>query len=119
MNCSNCGREFNNIKIFPVHCTCGTKVYDDGSTTVKPPPLTEKIKNFSASAIKHAKNRFKKVPEEVSNKRYEICKSCPLYDVGSDSCKKCGCRMSVKTTWATESCPISKWDKYEEDSDIQ
>lgn len=118
MFCPNCGREFKNIKVFPVHCSCGNKVGGSGEQ-VKPPSLKDKVKNFSKALTNHAKNGFKKVPEEVSKKRHEICKQCPLYDSSRDSCNKCGCNMSFKTTWAGEKCPIDKWGRYEEDTNIQ
>lgn len=47
--------------------------------------------------------------EDESNKRYDICKSCPELIQLSKQCKKCGCFMAVKTKLAKASCPIGKW----------
>lgn len=47
--------------------------------------------------------------EEESNKRFEICKSCPELIKLTTQCKKCGCFMKVKTKLKKASCPIKKW----------
>lgn len=47
--------------------------------------------------------------DELSNKRYEICKSCPELIKLTKQCKKCGCFMAVKTKLQKAVCPIGKW----------
>lgn len=69
-----------------------------------------------------------KVPSEVKDQRYAICKSCPNYVESTDSCGKlfrggtvehegelkelCGCITSDKTGYADDECPLGKWKKY-------
>ena len=48
-------------------------------------------------------------PEELANTRLEICKSCEWFRPKSQTCKKCGCFMRLKTTLEHAKCPIGKW----------
>lgn len=52
------------------------------------------------------------VPPEISAQRYSICDSCEFLYKITNTCKKCGCFMKLKTTLAKASCPIDKWDTY-------
>ena len=47
--------------------------------------------------------------EELSVYRLEICKGCPQYRPRTNTCKKCGCFMKLKTTLEHAKCPIGKW----------
>ncbi len=47
--------------------------------------------------------------EELSASRLEICKSCEWFRQNSQTCKKCGCFMKLKTTLERARCPIGKW----------
>jgi hypothetical protein len=49
------------------------------------------------------------IDEEVSIKRYDICKSCPELIKLTTQCKKCGCFMKAKTKLEKATCPIGKW----------
>lgn len=50
---------------------------------------------------------------ELSKERLEICKTCNfLHNNGNDKlirCNKCGCLLTIKTLFKSQSCPISKW----------
>ena len=48
-------------------------------------------------------------PEELAAYRLEICSTCPFYRKLSNTCRKCGCFMKLKTTLANAKCPIGKW----------
>jgi len=50
-----------------------------------------------------------KLSEEERNIRYDICKKCEWFFASTNSCKKCGCFMAVKTYMPSQSCPIGKW----------
>lgn len=50
-----------------------------------------------------------KLSEEERNLRYDICKKCEWLFAPTNSCKKCGCFMAVKTYIPYQSCPIGKW----------
>lgn len=47
--------------------------------------------------------------EELSNKRYSICQSCPELIKLTKQCKKCGCFMAAKTKLQLATCPLGKW----------
>jgi len=47
--------------------------------------------------------------ETVSNKRYEICESCPRFFKITKQCKECGCFMAIKTKLKEAVCPLGKW----------
>lgn len=49
------------------------------------------------------------VSDDISNSRFEICKSCPELIKLTTQCKKCGCFMKIKTKLDKASCPIGKW----------
>jgi hypothetical protein len=48
-------------------------------------------------------------PEELAAYRLEICKTCPFYRKLSNTCRKCGCFMKLKTTLKNAKCPEGKW----------
>jgi hypothetical protein len=47
--------------------------------------------------------------EELVKYRLEICQGCPAYRPTTNTCKKCGCFMKLKTLIEKSSCPIGKW----------
>ena len=50
-----------------------------------------------------------KVSKEIQAQRISICNSCEHLFKPTNTCKKCGCFMDVKTWLAPASCPIGKW----------
>lgn len=52
-------------------------------------------------------NNIPRVAKDISNSRYEICKSCPRFKAGI--CLECGCLMKLKTTLSAAYCPLHKW----------
>lgn len=50
------------------------------------------------------------MPNTVSEKRLNICKSCEKYKLGF--CIHCGCLMKLKTKINHEECPDKKWGAY-------
>ena len=77
-------------------------------------------------------NEVLNLKQDISKKRLEICKTCPLFtpklggtcnrrlwynaQTGDVSTVKldgyvrgCGCRLRAKTTMSRESCPAGKW----------
>ncbi len=47
--------------------------------------------------------------ESESERRYDICKTCPeLIDL-TKQCKQCGCMMALKTKLQHATCPLKKW----------
>lgn len=47
--------------------------------------------------------------EELAEYRLKICKECPAYRPASNTCRKCGCFMKLKTTLEHAKCPIGRW----------
>jgi hypothetical protein len=47
--------------------------------------------------------------DSISEKRYNICLSCPELLNLTKQCKKCGCFMAAKTKILNAQCPIGKW----------
>lgn len=47
--------------------------------------------------------------EELVAYRLEICKGCPFFRKLSQTCRKCGCFMTLKTTLKNAKCPVGKW----------
>jgi len=48
-------------------------------------------------------------PEEIAQYRLEICKSCEWFRQRTETCRKCGCFMKLKTKLEAAKCPIGKW----------
>lgn len=69
------------------------------------------ISNFSNSLYNHVQSGFKQVDEETKNNRLKICKDCEFYEDSLIRCNKCGCFLLIKAAWASEDCPLQKWDK--------
>jgi hypothetical protein len=54
-------------------------------------------------------NGSPKSPDELAAYRLEICKGCDFFRPKTQTCKKCGCFMKLKTTLEKAKCPIGKW----------
>ena len=66
-------------------------------------------KMFINSLLKYSQSGFKNVSHESKIYRLNICYSCELYDIKFNRCLSCGCFVNIKTSWATEKCPLDKW----------
>ena len=86
------------------------------------PPASQMIRNIATDHWKSLKAWVKGsqviAPQDIAEKRWEICKQCPqlLYDeINPDTDKKdgrcthCGCFMNVKVHYAVAECPVGKW----------
>jgi hypothetical protein len=77
--------------------------------------LIYKIQNFIKSLIWHAYSGFPKSSQELINQRYDICKSCDMFDFINSQCLLCGCNLSKKKVflnklaWKDQKCPSGKW----------
>ena len=76
-------------------------------------PFSQKLKNFTKSAVKHLASGAQLCTEEEVARRHAICQTCEFLKDGA--CRKCGCpvvrekKFISKLSWANESCPIGKW----------
>ena len=73
-------------------------------------PTLEKAKSFAGSLSQFVVSGFKMVDESIKNARLEICNSCDRMNKENATCLECGCYLNIKTGWATEKCPLGKWD---------
>ena len=88
-------------------CTCANQ--QDRTS----PRMVDMAASFAKSALNHAKNLFENVSDPIQKQRLQICQECPFFDAEKIKCKKCGCFLMVKTSWASESCPDGKWSSQE------
>lgn len=61
------------------------------------------------SILNYATSGFKNVDEKIKLDRLNICKSCEHFNESLHQCRHCGCFLQIKTSWATEKCPLDKW----------
>ena len=73
--------------------------------------MIKKAANFTKAVTKHAFNGFTKTPSMVYRSRLDICNSCEFL-IDNKECGKCGCPVAEKASWASEACPIGKWEVY-------
>jgi hypothetical protein len=76
-----------------------------------PPGAIKRASNFAHAVAKHARDGFVDVSTEEYIKRIETCNSCELQKDGVCNHEDCGCILSRKAWWRSESCPIDKWPK--------
>lgn len=48
-------------------------------------------------------------PKDLALYRLSICETCEFFRPKSQTCKKCGCFMRLKTTLENAKCPMGKW----------
>jgi len=78
------------------------------------PSFARRVKNFAGAVARHVRTGRRKVSAEVAAERLAICRGgCEMFNSKRVSCrhKKCGCNLKLKTTWADQECPLSKWSK--------
>jgi hypothetical protein len=73
------------------------------------PGWFRKLANFAGSAVRHAWHGLPQTPTETQSARLALCVVCEHIDPDSGSCRKCGCPVQAKTSWAMEKCPVGKW----------
>lgn len=77
------------------------------------PSKTEMIKNLSQSVVNNVTSVLAgndlTSSEQLANSRLAICRQCEFFDQSQERCKKCGCKMAIKTYLKAEKCPIGKW----------
>ena len=76
---------------------------------------TEKyVKKESKFDLRKVPEKLKKLilhDQKIIDERWSHCEGCEHLIKATNTCKKCGCFMKVKTKVATASCPVGKWDK--------
>ena len=46
---------------------------------------------------------------EIASARLDVCNGCEFLFKKTNTCKKCGCFMTLKVKLENASCPIGKW----------
>ena len=54
-------------------------------------------------------NGSPRVSAELVKERLDICHTCPAFRPLTQTCKKCGCFMKMKTQLEKAYCPLGKW----------
>jgi hypothetical protein len=52
---------------------------------------------------------LKTVSQEVKQKRLAMCETCAEFRPTVKVCKKCGCFMPAKASFAKVYCPVGRW----------
>lgn len=107
--CTTCGKKISNKftieQTFSI-CSFKNKEVEKESEAPTMPPIKEQVFNF-LSAIKD----FVENPLFVTKKEYEerlkICNECQFKV--NNSCRKCGCNLSIKARGKAFHCPDKKW----------
>ena len=76
--------------------------------------VNEAVKKDSKLDLRKLPQKLKKVmlhDQKIIDKRWNECQNCEHLIKATNTCKKCGCFMKIKTRVATASCPVGKWDK--------
>ncbi len=75
------------------------------------PNFVRKAVNLSKAVAKHVSDGGRKVDESQFQERLNICRNCPSCDTERMVCqeKKCGCKLTLKASWRSETCPENKW----------
>jgi hypothetical protein len=82
---------------------------------INPPTFSQKIKNFSKAVYRHAWDRLRYVPENIYKSRLKKCEVCPYRQEHVCMHKSCGCDLTIKASWNSETCPIGEWEEITED----
>lgn len=76
--------------------------------------FAEKLKSRVEQVKQKILETIPVAPESVVTERMNICLECEHYFSLTSQCSQCGCFLKAKTKLAGSSCPIKKWDIYQE-----
>lgn len=65
--------------------------------------------SFLRSFARHALAGFPTVNPIVKARRMALCMACEKFNSEKQSCRACGCKLKLKTSWALETCPLGRW----------
>lgn len=84
----------------------------DAEPKVEPSPFRQALNYGKAIVRRQAEDPDKRdVSDAEHARRLAICRLCEFHIASLDKCSKCGCTlMEKKARWATESCPVGKWE---------
>ena len=73
------------------------------------PSLIIQAGNLISAVATHVTRGMKTCTEEEVKSRLDVCHSCPFYNQEKDTCKVCGCHLSIKAKWREQQCPKGYW----------
>lgn len=68
------------------------------------------VVKFVGAAVRHAADGFARVDDKELGGRLATCALCEHRRKADWVCEKCGCYITVKATWRSETCPLGKWE---------
>jgi len=71
-----------------------------------------KAKN-GATPLDLFKVRDQNITHAEMQRRYDICKGCPMFVGLTKQCRECGCFMGMKVKIDKARCPLGHWEPYE------
>jgi hypothetical protein len=89
-----------------------------GAAAIGEPGLLAKGQHYALALARWFRAGCPRRTPEEAQRCEAICRTnaCGLYDVTTNGCKRCGCKLSSqrwaiasKTAMATELCPVRKW----------
>lgn len=75
------------------------------------PPTIQLAKNFVKAVYKHVVDGMAKVDVDQYADRLKVCNGCALRSGNRCTHPSCGCFLDKKAWWASEDCPLEKWEK--------
>lgn len=75
------------------------------------PSLLTKLFSLAKAVTKQVVEGLPSCPDDEIKRRAEICSTCPSLIKDEYKCGECGCYLKYKISWATQDCPLGKWEK--------
>jgi len=82
------------------------------AAAVQSPGLLQRAANLGQALVRHAADGLQTVGDATYEHRLATCRQCELCDLARMVCRHtdCGCWLTVKARWASETCPVQKWN---------
>lgn len=88
------------------HAEARLKLPFDGPPPM--PPLLQQAGNLARSLAAHVAAGLPKAADDALAARLAACAGCDRR-TPEGRCSACGCVLSLKASWAGESCPLGRW----------
>ncbi len=79
----------------------------------EPPGSGRVAASIVGAVVSHASSGLAKASDEEKARRLALCLACPEVVVDGmgepRSCRACGCRLRIKASWASQTCPRGAW----------
>jgi hypothetical protein len=76
------------------------------------PGVLARVKNLARAAAGHAADGLAEVSDDEYASRLTTCEGCALRRPEDWVCQHptCGCFLTIKAKWRSETCPLGKWE---------